>query len=492
MKNITYSIFLSLSFVLAFNETSNAQTDPDYPNILFIIADDLGKDAINGYLPIERSPNTPTLDSLRANGLTFDNAWVTPQCTPSRAAIMSGKYGIKTGVRRAPGNLDTVHQSIFTKIDETTGNAYADALIGKWHISNPSDLNHPVQHGLDHYEGNFRSSVDDYYSWEKVVNGETIQVNEYATTHLTNASIDWIRAQDKPWFLWLAHPAPHSPFQLPPDSLFTNPDTSNNQGRYIAMIEAIDAETKRLLDNIPEDELENTLIVFIGDNGTPRGVAQYYPNGQGKGTLFEAGICVPLIISGKGVARKGEREAALVHGVDFYATFLEAIGISLQGGIYNSRSFKHLLECGEGSSRSFNYTDFINNGDEGFAIRNSQYKLVKYESGQEEFYDLNNDPLETNNIVTGLTPEQQTIKQSLEMEANRIRDDWSCNDGILNGNEVFIDDCNDDCINDNSTSTENIGCCEVPASVSIFYEYKLVYHVQFIIWQMYNYHIKAA
>jgi arylsulfatase A-like enzyme len=449
-----------------------SQTDPDYPNILFILADDLGKDAINGYFPSERLPNTPTLDSLRNNGLTFDNAWVTPQCTPTRAAIMSGKYGIKTGVRRAPGNLDTTHQSIFKKIEELTGDVYADALIGKWHISNPSDFNHPAQHGLDHYEGNFRSGLDDYYSWEKVINNTTVQVDEYATSNLTTAAIDWINEQEKPWFLWLAHPAPHGPFQLPPDSLYTTTtDTSDNLGKYIAMIEAVDAEMNRLFKSMTKEELENTVVMFMGDNGTPRGVIQYYPNGQGKGTFYEAGLGVPFFVSGKGVPRKGERETALVHGVDLYATILEIIGQPLEGGIHNSRSFKHLLNCSEGSFRDFNYSDYINDGEDGYAIRNDQYKLVKYENGNEEFYDLLNDPQELNDLATNLTTEQLAVKQILEMEANQIRSDWSCNDGILNGDEVYIDACNDDCPNDNSTSTENIGCCLTPASPSIYLEY---------------------
>ncbi|MEL6945339.1 MAG: sulfatase-like hydrolase/transferase [Bacteroidota bacterium] len=164
MHLIQKSLFLVLLFpcFLSFAQS----------NVLLIIADDLGIDVMNGYQENERMPVTPHLDQLRQNGLTFTNTWATPQCTPTRAAILSGKYGIKTGVMRPPGNLDLEHQSLFSKIKEATNEQYATALIGKWHISSPVDYEHPAQHGVDHYEGLFTSSVEDYYDWEKVTNGE--------------------------------------------------------------------------------------------------------------------------------------------------------------------------------------------------------------------------------------------------------------------------------------------------------------------------------
>jgi arylsulfatase A-like enzyme len=193
--------FTLISFILSF---SQAITQQSTPNILLIIADDLGIDAIEGFGLDTETPNTPNLDMLRANGLSFVNTWATPQCTPTRAAIMSGKHGIKTGVMRPPGNLDLVHESIFDHINENSESDYATAVIGKWHISNPVDYNHPMQHGIDHYEGVFTAAVEDYYNWEKIENGEVTQVEEYVTTNFTNAAIDWIGEQDQPWFLWLS------------------------------------------------------------------------------------------------------------------------------------------------------------------------------------------------------------------------------------------------------------------------------------------------
>ena len=375
---------------------STAQTSPNQPNILLIISDDLGVDNSNGYQESARLPNTPNLDALRANGLTFKNAWASPVCAPTRANIMSGKYGIKTGVLEVPGVLETTHTSIFREIATQTNNAYANALIGKWHLSGPStDYTIPRQHGINYYEGSARGSVQDYYNWEKVSNETASRETEYATTYYTNRAIDWIGNQNQPWFMWLAHTAPHSPLHVPPSDLFTVANTNNDQGKYIAMIEAMDAEIGRLLSNIPADVLANTIIIYIGDNGTPNGLLQNFPNRHGKGSLYQGGVHVPMIVAGAGVSRQNEEEEAMIHATDIYATILELSGTALAGGIYNSLSFKHLLTGSNGPKRIFNYAEEGND----WTIKNTQYKLIQLTNGRQEFYDLIADPLETNNLI---------------------------------------------------------------------------------------------
>lgn len=458
--------FLITSFLVSIGSLAYCQTKP---NILLIIADDMGIDVTNGYQQNANMPTTPTLDSLRVNGLTFTNTWSTPQCTPTRSAIMSGKYGIQTGVMRPPGNLDLEHKSLFTSINETTDNAYATAVIGKWHISNPVDYTHPQQHGIDHYEGLFTAFVDDYFNWEKIVDGQPTQVNEYVTTNLTNSAIEWVGEQEKPWFLWLAHVAPHSPFHVPPTNLFTTPNTSSQQGKYIAAIEAMDTEIGRLLASMDAETLKNTLIVVVGDNGTPKPVIQYYPDTHTKSTIYEGGIRVPMFISGYGVSRSGETEAGLTQLTDLYATLLEITGTQVSGGIHNSLSLKPALSCENMINRVYNYTDYQDGNTQIWAIRTDQYKLIEDQNGVQEFYDISVNPLEEVNLINNLTPEQLTIKKALETQANDIRSGWSCQDGIQNGTETAIDNCNDNCTNNNDTSSANIGCCEIPSQPSVFY-----------------------
>ncbi len=427
------------------------------PNILFIIADDLGVDYSNGYHEPDLLPTTPFLDALAEEGILFENVFSTPKCTPSRSTIMSGKFGIKTGVLGTPGHLSTDHISIFKAIENQTNGAYADAVIGKWHISQPADPLHPMEHGVDHYMGVLSSSVEDYYTWMRTEDGETEIENSYVTTAFTDAAIEWVNEQDQPWFLWLAHVAPHAPFHIPPDSLYTINNVNNNRQKYVASIEAMDHEIGRLLNSLSEEELENTLIIFIGDNGSPNTVLQDYPDGHGKATLYQGGIRVPMIVSGAGVSRSGERESALIHITDIYATLLEMVGAELPGGVYHSLSFKHLLDdSSSGATRDYNYSEFDENGQSGFTIRGEQYKLIEFsEDGSQEFYDLLMDSLETTNLIPiGLDADQLAVKEDLEAEATQIRTTWSCRDYIQNGDEEGIDCGGSHCAPCMSTNTD--------------------------------------
>lgn len=440
MNQVDFKVHMfALISVLAFSMGAFAQTDPQHPNIILIIADDLGVDYSNGYMNNSLMPTTPTLDQLRANGLTFMNAWTPPTCTPTRANVMSGKHGVKTGVTSAPGNLDLTHTSIFSEIAAQTNNLYTGAVIGKWHISMPADYNHPQQHGIDYYEGIFDSGASDYYNWEKVMNGTDTMETTYATTYFTDQAIDWVNDQSNPWFLWLAHIAPHMPLHEPPSNLYHIANVNTNKQKYVAAIEAMDTEIGRLLSNIPSQVLDNTLIIYIGDNGTPNSLLQAYVQGQGKGSLYQGGIHVPFIVSGPPVTRVNETEDALVHTTDIYATILEATGTDLPGGIYNSLSFLPLLSDENSESRPYNYLEYDNFDLNGWTIRDEQYKLITFIDSTQEFYDLLADPLETNDLIDSLTPAQTTLKAEMEAEAAIIQSDWSCNDLIQNGDEDGID-----------------------------------------------------
>ena len=418
------------------------------PNILLIIADDLGIDAIEGFGIEGDLPVTPTLDSLRASGISFTNCWATPQCTPTRAAIMSGKYGIKTGIFRPPGPLTLDHTSIFNKIKETSDVEYSTAAFGKWHISGNNNPNHPLELGADHFEG-FENNINRYYNWEKTTNGEQEQVREYLTSHITNSAIDWVENQTDPWMLWLAHAAPHVPLEAPPAGLFTT-QPGSNRSTYQSMIEAMDFEIGRLINSLDESVRENTVIIFIGDNGTPNATNNFFPRGHVKGSIYEGGLRVPLIMSGNRISRNGEVEAGLVQAADLYATILELVGVELPGGIYNSLSLRPHLAEPNLKLREFIYSDYDDDGLLVWAIRTDRYKMIFDINGNQEFFDIVADIKEENNLINNLTPEQSEIKELLEQEVEAIRTDWSCNDNIQNGSESDIDAC------EMSTSTSDL------------------------------------
>lgn len=429
----------SLVFTTLFLFQLKAQS----PNILLVIADDMGIDAMNGYDIGNIKPNTPHLDSLRSEGVTFTNAWSSPVCTPSRAGIMSGMYGSKTGVKTAPGNLDTSFVSIFKALKAIDPN-YKAGVSGKWHISKPVNVQHPFYHGADHYMGVIEGAVTAYDDWEKTEGGNTATSNDYVTTSFTNDAINWIDNQSDPWFMWLAHVAPHTPIHLPPAHMYTQPSTNAQIKKYMAMIESLDYEIGNLLDGLTAAEKANTTIIFIGDNGSPDNLLQDYPSGHGKETLYEGGIRVPMVVSGYGVTRSGEIEHAMVNIIDIYATALELAGEDLPGGIYNSLSFRHLLNNTEGPTREYNMSELDTNNNsitvQGFAIRNSTFKLIEYHDGTQEMYNLLNDTLETNDLLLGtLTPTQENVKARLEAEAEKRQTSWSCRDSIKNGDEDGID-----------------------------------------------------
>ena len=481
MNNQTKNQITFLAFITFFSifcllpARLGAKAQQTNPNILLIIADDLGNDAIEGFgIELDEYPNTPNLKALQEEGLSYLNTWATPSCSPTRASIMSGKYGTKTGVQRPPGNLGLEHESLFTYINENTNNAYETAVIGKWHISDPINLNHPMEHGISYFEGAISGVVADYYDWRKVENGEYIQEDEYVTTNLTNAAIDWVDDQTEPWFLWLSHIAPHSPFQLPPTGLYDIENPSSNRELYLASIEALDHEIGRLLNSLDQSTRENTIVIFIGDNGTPNGVMRGYPNGHGKGSLYEGGLLVPMIISGPGITRKGETEHGLTQVNDLHASIIELCSNDLPGGIHNSYSITATFSEQNSIERNFIYSDVISGDEvEAWAIKNDSYKLIEDINGNQEFYRIDENLDELDNLIGNLSAEEASILQSFQAEAATIRADWSCQDFILNGDEVTIDDCKttSDCKEVDILGFENIGCCDSPSVPSVYYEY---------------------
>ncbi|MEO0894836.1 MAG: sulfatase-like hydrolase/transferase [Bacteroidota bacterium] len=441
---------LLIGLLIIFCSTPLSFFAQQHPNILLIIGDDMGVDAIDGFGIATNPPSTPHLDSLRAMGVSFTQVWASPACAPTRAAIMSGKYGIKNGVTTVPGNLDTTHTSLFRELNLRSSQPYATALIGKWHISQPSNnFSDPQSHGIDEYMGTFTSGVTDYYAWDKLENGLESIENTYASAYFTNYANTWIAQQNQPWICWLAHVSPHSPIHEPPAGTYTQSPVNSNYQKFRAMIENLDYEIGRVFDAMSQQQKENTLVIFVGDNGTSGNLLREFPSGKGKGTVYEGGVRVPMIVSGAGVSRQGVTEDAMIHVSDIYATILEMADSTIAdvGGLYNSLSFAHLLHGNPQNrpTRTYNYSEFTannqsSNGDV-YAIRNDQYKLIVNTTFQtEELYDLMNDPFEGTDLLTGsLTSSQQVAYSDLLAEATVIRTDWSCDDHIQNGGEDGID-----------------------------------------------------
>ncbi|WP_025740474.1 sulfatase-like hydrolase/transferase [Aquimarina pacifica] len=388
---------------------TDPEPDPDInasPNVMLIIADDMGLDASPGYGIGNIKPNMPNLQNMINSGVIFNNVWSNPTCTPTRAGIITGKYGFRTGVTKVGDQLSTTETSLQQYIDNNVASPYNHAVIGKWHISN--EPTHPNTMGVDYYAGLLTGSLSSYYDWNITINGATETSTEYNTTQLTDLAIDWVNNQSTPWFLWLSYNAAHTPFHLPPDELHSQGTLSNDDASidanpipyYMAMLEAMDSEFGRLLDTMSDTEKENTVFIFVGDNGTPRKVVQEYIGSKGKGTVYQGGINVPMIISGKNVLRKGSTEEALINTTDLFATIADIVGIN-SVEINDSKSFKNLLSTTDDTiKREFVFTE-IGNDDGGadYAIRNTTHKYILFDDDTEALYNLSEDPFEELNLM---------------------------------------------------------------------------------------------
>ncbi len=405
---------------------SYSSTAPDPPNILIIIADDMGVDMVGVYDEGDSAagfvPPTPNIDALSEDGVLFRNVWSNPVCSPTRATIMTGRYGFRTGIGWALKSIsDPLSIDEFTMAESVSAAGYATALIGKWHLGDDAGSDEaPNEMGWQHFAGAMEGTLDDYCprdctGWRKVEDGDPTLSYNYATTEQVDDALDWLdeQAPMDPWLLWLAFNAPHDPFHLPPTDLHSYDELAesgeSDHEYYKAMVQAMDSEIGRLLDSMDTEQLANTTIIFLGDNGTPKTTTMPpFISEHAKATMYEGGVNVPLIIAGAGVVDPGRESAALVNTTDLFATVAE-----LTGGDYpddreldSISMVPYIQNTSRTSIRTWVYAEAFRDGDSGAAatgqtIRDRRYKLIRLDDDDEELlFDLVMDPWEGDDILT--------------------------------------------------------------------------------------------
>ena len=387
-------------------------------NVLLVIADDMGIDASACYNVGEQQAMMPTLESLCKQGMVYENVHTAPTCSPTRASILTGRFGFRTGIG---GPISAKENSLGLSSDETSlfdvlGSAsYKTAVIGKWHLAGGADgFDHPSTLGVNEYFGVYRGAVKDYFIWDAIHNGNTVSVDNYATTELTDRAINWIGQQNSRWFLWLAYNAPHAPFHVPPQSLHSAGNLTNDKSAikrnplnyYNAMLEAMDTELGRLLASMKTETRDNTVILFVGDNGSPSSISRnIYGSKRSKGSIYDGGTHVPLIVSGPQV--NAGRSNALVNTTDLFATISTIAGVSEQtlerSTAVDSIDFSGTFD-GSAGSRKYSYTEHFGNKKRrpdvyGWSIRGPRYKLVAEDGAMQALFDLTADPLEQQDIL---------------------------------------------------------------------------------------------
>lgn len=461
-------LMLALSIALPQSHAASA------PNILLLIGDDMGIETLPCYGIAKDTPSTPTLNDLCRLGVRFTNVWSQPVCSPTRATMLTGRYGFRTGVGSAipapkevaslrvapqkPANASrespvTEHDrevpglrpNEFTlpmalKSNPTLG--YETAAIGKWHLAdlNNGGFEHPNRAGFDYFSGDAFGPLPSYFAYPTQINGKPTQgIAGYADSTRVDDALAWIRSRNgnKPWFLWLGFSNPHSPYHLPPTQLLHSSakdldplsnDINQKPFPYFkAMLEALDTEIGRLLSSLTAEQRANTYIVFVGDNGTSRAVVQApFDPQRSKGSVYQGGINVPLVVVGPGI-QGGQVSTALVNTTDIYATVLELATINIKRAVpesvkLDSISFASLLRKPDATAqRSFAYADSFGPGiKKAQAIRNQSYKLV-INDANEELFALSTDPYEKQNLLsTTLSAEARKNYEGLKAQLSKL------------------------------------------------------------------------
>ncbi len=412
----------SLVLIVLAGGVASAAEDARFPNVVLLFADDLGYGSVScngGSIP------TPNIDALAAGGVRFTDGYMTaPVCNPSRAGLLTGRYQQRWGKELnsqteppigAPGR-GTLPRSQKTIGAALKAQGYATGAIGKWHMG-VSDGHHPLDRGFDYFFGMASGTSYINHDWPGVhhtmdtkkddrglMRGRApAPLEEYLTDQLTREGIAFIkRHRDEPFFLYLAHYAPHTPLQVTDKYYQRFPQIKSEPERiYAAMISALDDGIGAVMDTLDKEGLlENTLVIFTSDNGA----AQYsdfdgsrnHPLTGHKRNLYEGGIRIPFAVQWRGVLPAGKVYEKPISSLDIFPTVLAAAGVAgADGHDLDGRNLLPYLK-GENNGDPHEYL-FWRSGPNA-VVRKGKWKLLMAGEDLTRLYDLDNDLSETKDL----------------------------------------------------------------------------------------------
>jgi arylsulfatase A-like enzyme len=408
------------------------------PNVVLIVADDLGYGDIESYgCPDIKTPN---IDSIGRAGVRFTQFYANaPECTPTRTALLTGRYPHRVGgLECAIGVSDQgrYDEAIWLQkrgelglpAYETTlgqvlrSGGYATACFGKWHLGYPTKF-WPDKHGFDESFGIIGGNAD-YFSHIEAEgrpalyrNGQYVKEPGYVTDLIAREAISWLKKpKDKPFFLYLPFTSPHAPIQDPDafdPKLGTAPVRQGHRPTYAKMIEHMDARIGDVLHALSDIKAaDNTLVIFVSDNGAD-------PNGRNaplrgrKSSLFEGGIRVPCLARMPGVLPAGRMSGQVAASMDLFPTILAAVGVEPPRG--RRLDGMNLLPIVTGKAAEAERTLFwrYRRGERTIkAVRSGTAKLVAGSEG-EHLFDVGRDPGEAENLISVATPHAHRLRKLL-------------------------------------------------------------------------------
>ena len=370
----------------------------DPPNIVVLLADDLGWADVGwhrGEIP------TPNLDALGAAGARLEAFYAQPVCSPTRAALLTGRYpmrhGLQVGVVRpwARYGLPLEERTLADALREA---GYATSICGKWHLGHAEAAYLPTRRGFDHQYGPYNGAIDYFshdrdggFDWHR--NDTVCRDEGYATHLLAKEAAQVVRthAGKKPFFLYVAFNAVHSPHQVPEKYMEPFAAMKGERRKYAGMLAAMDEAVGTIVEAVDKaGARDHTLFIFASDNGGPA-VASNGPLRAGKGSLYEGGVRVPAFASWKGRIPAGSVVEEPLHMVDWYPTLLKLAGARLEQKLpIDGRDAWPAIAQGGPSP----HDDILLNSDpDSGAIRAGAWKLV-VDKDAVELFNLKDDPFE--------------------------------------------------------------------------------------------------
>jgi arylsulfatase A-like enzyme len=353
------------------------------PNFLFIVSDDMGYADV-GFQNCKDIP-TPNLDRLAKSGVQCTGGYVSaPYCSPSRAGLLTGRYQEKFGHEFNPTSRETgLPLTEVTIANRLKDKGYATGLVGKWHLGSMPAM-HPQKRGFDEFFG-FLAGSHNYFKWDGMLRGdEPVTGSEYFTDAFGREACEFIERhkEGKPWFLYLAFNAVHTPMNATDDRLSKFTHIENKKRRtYDAMLYAMDENIGRVLKKLADTKQdENTFVVFFSDNGGPvmpgttMNASTNTPLRGGKRTTLEGGIRVPFVASWKNHIKPGVYDKPVLQ-FDLTATALSLAGVQA-----TNLDGVNLLPYFSGEKKESPHDAIYWRFGQQMAIRLGDYKLVKYDS----------------------------------------------------------------------------------------------------------------
>ncbi len=445
-------LFTGLILLLGLNCAAGIVLASDRPNILLIVGDDMGYADV-GFHGCTDIP-TPHLDALAGSGLLCTQGYVSgPYCSPTRAGLLTGRYQQRFGHEFNPASAGAgLPLTQKTLADRLRSAGYATGLVGKWHLG-AAQSQHPQQRGFEEFFG-FLGGAHSYFNAAGFLRGvEPVEQMDYATDAFGREAVQFIeRHKARPWFLYLAFNAVHTPMDATDDRLAKFSGITDKRRRsYAAMMQAMDDAIGSVLKSLAQTgEDTNTLILFLSDNGGPTmpGVtvngSVNLPLRGSKRTTLEGGIRVPFVVAWPGHIKARRFEKPVIQ-LDLTATALAAAGLAAGSEIDGVDLTPWFDDTRHDAPHDALYWRF----GQQMAIRSNDYKLVRYDSNADtltgkanqpvtaaKLYNLRSDPSESQDLAAAM-PEKVT---ELQMKWDRWNADnaaplWGPGSGDSDGAE---------------------------------------------------------